>query len=123
MKGIIIKKGDTVYKAAIPNCGVSFAININRYDGAYWSAGGLKMPGEIHVTWTTGETLEVGDEFELEFAEFDEASPTTWEESHQSLLNAASDCEEDSPEMWQRMLDKYYDMKKILEDENLIEKE
>lgn len=123
MKGIIIKKGDTVYKAAIPNCGVSFAININRYDGAYWSAGGLKMPGEIHVTWTTGETLEVGDEFELEFAEFDEASPTTYEESHQSLLNAASDCEEDSPEMWQRILDKYYDMKKILEDENLIEKE
>ena len=74
MKGLIIKLKDTMFKAGIPNYGVSLIVNITRYDGAFWSVGGLRMPGEIHVTWNGG-MLEVGDEIEVEFAEFDEATP------------------------------------------------
>ena len=61
MKGLIIKRGNEVCKAGIPDNGVSLMVNITRYEGAYWNVGGLKMPGDVHVTWNGG-TLEVGDE-------------------------------------------------------------
>ena len=73
MKGLIIKRGNEVCKAGIPDNGVSFMVNITRYEGAYWNVGGLRVPGDVHVTWNGG-TLEVGDEIEVEFAEFDEAT-------------------------------------------------
>ena len=41
MKGLIIKLKDTMFKAGIPNYGVSLIVNITRYDGAFWSVGGL----------------------------------------------------------------------------------
>ena len=122
MKVLIIKLKDTMFKAGIPNYGVSLIVNITRYDGAFWSVGGLRMPGEIHVTWNGG-MLEVGDEIEVEFAEFDEATPPVAEESHKSLLEAALSYVDDNPEQWNYKLDTYYRLKKILEDENIIEKE
>ena len=111
-----------MFKAGIPNYGVSLIVNITRYDGAFWSVCGLRMPGEIHVTWNGG-MLEVGDEIEVEFAEFDEATPPVAEESHKSLLEAALSYVDDNPEQWNYKLDTYYRLKKILEDENIIEKE
>lgn len=122
MKGLIIKRGENVCKAGIPNNGVGLMVNVTRNDGAFWSVGGLKMPGEIHVTFNGG-MLKVGDEIEVEFAEFDEATPPVIEESHQSLLEAASTEDDDIPEMWDRILDTYYRLKRILEDENIIERE
>ena len=107
MKGLIIKLKDTMFKAGIPNYGVSLIVNITRYDGAFWSVGGLRMPGEIHVTWNGG-MLEVGDEIEVEFAEFDEATPPVAEESHKSLLEAALSYVDDNPEQWNYKLDTYY---------------
>lgn len=119
MKGLIVKWGNEVCKAGIPDCGVSVIVNVTRYDGAYWSLGGVRMPGEMHVTWNGG-TLEVGDELEVEFAEFDEATLPVAEESHKALLEAASAQVDDSPELLDRKLDTYYRLKKILEDENLL---
>ena len=118
MKGLIIKLKDTMFKAGIPNYGVSLIVNITRYDGAFWSVGGLRMPGEIHVTWNGG-MLEVGDEIEVEFAEFDEATLPDTEESHKSLLDTiALTHVDDSPDMWNRKLDTYNRLKKMLKDEN-----
>ncbi len=122
MKGFIIKRGNNVYKAGIPNYGVGLMVNIIRNDGVFLSVGGIKMPGEIHVTWNGG-MLKVGDEIEVEFAEFDEATPPVAEESHKSLLETALSHVDDSLEQWNRKLDTYYRLKKILEDENIIEKE
>ena len=100
MKGLIIKRGNEVCKAGIPDNGVSLMVNITRYEGAYWNVGGLKMPGDVHVTWNGG-TLEVGDEIEVEFAEFDEATLPDTEESHKSLLDTiALTHVDDSPDMW-----------------------
>ena len=93
-------------------------VNITRYEGAYWNVGGLKMPGDVHVTWNVG-TLEVGDEIEVEFAEFDEATLPDTEESHKSLLDTiALTHVDDSPDMWNRKLDTYNRLKKMLKDEN-----
>lgn len=122
MKGLIVKRGDDIYKVGIPDCGVGLMVNVSRYGGAFWGVGGLRMPGEMHVTWNGG-MLQVGDEIEVEFAEFDEATPPVAEESHQSLLEAAAARTDDDPEIWNRKLDTYYRLKKILEDEHLIEKE
>lgn len=124
MKGLIIKWRDVVCKACIPHGGVSLLANITRYDGAFWNVGGLRMPGEIHVTWNGG-MLKIGDEIEVEFAEFNEneATPPVAEESHKFLLEAASADVDTSPDMWNRKLDTYYRLKKILEDENIIERE
>ena len=118
MKGLIIKRGNEVCKAGIPDNGVSLMVNITRYEGAYWNVGGLKMPGDVHVTWNGG-TLEVGDEIEVEFAEFDEATLPHTEESHKSLLDTiALTHVDDSPDMWNRKLDTYNRLKKMLKEEN-----
>lgn len=69
MKGIIVKWRDTVWKAGTPNGEVSLMIMQHGYDGGYWNIGGLKMPEEIHITWNGGE-LKIGDEIEVEFAEY-----------------------------------------------------
>lgn len=108
-----MKFGEEVCKAGIPNCGTGLMVNITRYDGAFWNVSGLKMPDEIHVTFNGG-MLKVGDEIELEFAEFDEATPSVAEVSHKALLEAAATQVDDSPEIWTRKLDTYYRMKKIL---------
>ena len=120
MKGLIIKWRNTTCKVGIPDCGVGLMVNITRFDGAFWCVGGVKLPEEIHMTWNGGK-LEVGDEIEIEFAEFDQAGPPVVEESHQSILEKASVMVDDNGDVWKRKLDTYYRLKKILEDENLIE--
>ena len=66
-----------------------------------------------------GGTLEVGDEIEVEFAEFDEATLPDTEESHKSLLDTIALAHvDDSPDMWNRKLDTYNRLKKMLKDEN-----
>lgn len=116
MKGLIVKQGDDVCKVGIPDSGVCLMANVTRYDGAFWTVGGVRMPGEIHVTWNGG-MLKVGDQIEVEFAEFDEATLPVAEESHKSVLEAAAARPQDDPELWNRKLDAYYQVKKILEKE------
>lgn len=123
MKGLIIKQGDEICKAYIPHSGVSLLASITRYNGVSWSIGGLRMPEKIHVTWNGG-MLKVGDEIEVEFVEFNEADETTppaAEESHSSLMETVLAHVDDNPEIWNRKLETYYRLKKILEDENVIE--
>ena len=116
MKGIIVKYKDIVCKAGIPHCGTLFTADITWHSGAYWSVGGLKMPEEVHFIWN-GSILEVGDVIEVEVAEFDEASAPVSEEKHSSLIEKMSERVED----YSKDLELYYQLKKILEDENLIE--
>ena len=81
---------------------------------------------DIHNTETDEKIIKEkrNKVYELwEFAEFDEATPPVAEESHKSLLEAASVHVDDGSEIWNRKLDTYYRLKKILEDENIIERE
>ena len=119
MKGIIVKYKDIVCKAGIPHCGTLFTADITWHSGAYWSVGGLKMPEEVHFIWN-GSILEVGDVIEVEVAEFDEASAPVSEEKHSSLMEEQSDSVDESKDL-EHKLNLYYRLKKILEDENLIE--
>ena len=116
MKGIIVKYKDIVCKAGIPHCGTLFTADITWHSGAYWSVGGLKMPEEVHFIWN-GSILEVGDVIEVEVAEFDEASTPVSEEKHSSLIEKMSE----RVEYYSKDLELYYQLKKMLEDENLIE--
>ena len=120
MEGLIIKRGNEICKAGIPGGRVGLMVTIAHHDGACFSVGGLKVPEEIHVTWKGG-ALEVGDEIEVEFAEFDEATPPDAEESHKSLLDAIAVAHvDDSLDSWNRKLDTYSRLKKMLEDEEGI---
>lgn len=120
MKGLIVKFEDKVCKAAIPDSGVSLLATIAHSDDPFWNIGGLKMPDEIHQIWNGG-ILKVGDRIEIEFAEFDEASEPVAEKKHSCCkLNNSAD---DDPEMWKHKLDSYYELKKLLEEEHIIEKE
>lgn len=114
MRGLIVKFEDKVCKAAIPDSGVSLLATIAHSDDPFWSI------GEIHQIWNGG-MLKVGDRIEIEFAEFDEASEPVAEEKHSCCkLNNSAD---DDPEMWKHKLDSYYELKKVLEEEHIIEKE
>ena len=53
----------------------------------------------------------------MEVAEFDESSAPVSEEKHSSLIEKMSERVED----YSKDLELYYQLKKILEDENLIE--
>lgn len=64
--------------------------------------------------------LEIGDVIELEVAEFENASTPVAEEKHSCLIMEKSENIDDSKEM-EYKLNLYYRLKKILEDENLIE--
>lgn len=120
MKGLIIKKGRDVFKAGIPDNGVSFMANILQHDSAFWTLGGVKIPEEIHITWNGG-MLNVGDKIEVEFAEFDEITPPIGEESHQDMLKQMHRSHNDN--RWNYKLEIYYRLKKILEEEHLLGKE
>ena len=63
----------------------------------------------------------MGDKIEIEFAEFDEdeATPPVVKYPH----SCPTPQKDDSPEAWQFKLKTYQKLKKILEDEGLIEKE
>ena len=120
MKGIVVKWGNNVCKAGIPNCGVSLMVTLHNYDGGYWNIGGLKMPEEIHITWNGGE-LKIGDEIEVELAELDEVTPPVAEVSHKSILKKACLLSDDSDDIWNRKLYTYYWLKKKLEEEQIID--
>lgn len=125
MKGLIVKCGEKVYKVAIPDNGVNVMVNITHYDGASWCVGGVKMPEETHISWNSG-MLEVGDEIEIEFAELDESdeiTPPMNEVSHEAILEKAWALDDEKSILWDRQLDIYFRLKKILEEEHLIEKE
>lgn len=126
MKGMIVKSnlgGKQDYlEVGLPDGLVDAMVNITRYEGAYWTVGGLKMPEEIHLTWAGGN-LTLGDEIEIEIVDVDKSASCVHEESHASLkkrmIAVAED--ENDPILWKRKLEHYYRLKAILEDENLIE--
>ena len=78
MKGLIVKSttwnGETC-KIGMPDGGVGIAVNAMERDKyCFWSIGGYNLKEERHWIWKGGE-LHVGDKIEIEFAEFDEATP------------------------------------------------
>ena len=123
MKGFKIRsttREGEVYKAAIPDGMVDVTVNVTRYDGAYWSAGGLKE-GKVHIVWECGGGLKAGDEIVVEFTELDEATPYVELETHASCVKRMEAVEEDDdPEVWRRKLERYRRLKKILEEEQKI---
>ena len=119
MKGLIVKSKDKTCKAGIPQCGVGIVANITWHSGLTWTLSGLKMPEEIHLVWNGG-MLEIGDVVEVEIAEFDEASTPVAEDKHCCLMEEQSDSVDESKDL-EHKLNLYYRLKKILEDENLIE--
>ncbi len=120
MKGLIVKSNlageKETLKVAIPEGLVDVGLNITRYDGAYWSVGGLKMPEGIHFGWKGG-ALKPGDEIEVEFADIENTAPCEHQESHASLKERMMEVAKnnDDAEAWQRKLDRYHRLKAILE--------
>lgn len=120
MKGLIVKSttwnGETC-KIGMPDGGVGIAVNAMERDKyCFWSIGGYNLKEERHWIWKGGE-LHVGDKIEIEFAEFDEATPPVLKKPH-SCPNPPK--KDDSPENWQFKLKTYQKLKKVLEDEGLI---
>lgn len=123
MKGLIVKSttwnGETC-KIGMPGGRVGMAVKAMERDSyCSWSIGGYHKEEELHWTWKGG-TLRVGDKIEIEFAEFDEdeATPPVVKYPH----SCPTPQKDDSPEAWQFKLKTYQKLKKILEDEGLIEK-
>ena len=115
----VIYDKDKTCKAGIPQCGVGIVANITWHSGLTWTLSGLKMPEEIHLVWNGG-MLDIGDVVEVEIAEFDEASTPVAEDKHCCLMEEQSDSVDESKDL-EHKLNLYYRLKKILEDENLIE--
>lgn len=120
MKGLIVKSttwnGENC-KIGMPDGGVGIAVNAMERDKyCFWSIGGYNLKEERHWIWKGGE-LHVGDKIEIEFAEFDEATPPVLKKPH-SCPNPQK--KDDSPENWQFKLKTYQKLKKVLEDEGLI---
>lgn len=126
MKGIVVKSNiagkKDFFEIAIPDGVVDVMINFARYNGAYWSVGGLKMPDCVNLSWTGGH-LAVGDEIQVEFADIDKMIPPVHRESFSTIkerMAAVADEDDDVVDL-QRKLERYYRLKAILEDEKLIE--
>ncbi len=123
MKGLIIKSNlageKETLKVAIPDGLVDIGLNITRYEGAYWSVGGLKIPEGIHFGWKGG-ALKPGDEIEVEFADVEDTLPCEYQESHASLKERMTEMlnHDDDAEAWQRKLERYHRLKAILESIN-----
>ena len=120
MEGLIVKSttwnGETC-KIGMPDGGVGIAVNAMERDKyCYWSIGGYNPKEEMHWIWKGGE-LHVGDKIEIEFADFDEATPPVLKKPHSCPNSQEKD---DSPENWQFKLKTYQKLKKVLEDEGLI---
>ena len=104
MKGFIIKSstwGNQTHKVGLPEgCTISF--EFSRWWGAIWCPSGYTNESE-HWSWYGGD-IHVGDEVEIEVIEI---TPEKVDDS----------------EIWKQKLYDYYQYKKILEDEGLIERE
>ena len=92
-------------------------INITWHSDANWNVfGKQKVTGESWV-WKGGK-LSVGDELEVTFADVKTITPPLKEQ------NIYVECgnEIDDVDLLHRKLERYYRLKAILEDENLIER-
>ena len=125
MKGMIVKSRlateENTQKIAIPGNLVNVTVNVTRYEGAHWSVGGFRMPGEMHLTWNGGK-LVPGDEIEIEFTDIDKPDPTMYEVSHACLerrmaLAAKAGNSAISEDIWQQKRERYHRLKALLESE------
>lgn len=122
MKGMIVKSNIggklNLLEIAVPNSIVDVTVNITRYDGPFWTVGGLKMPEGIHITWDGGNLI-VGDEIEIEIAEIAQATPHVHAEKHSSLKKSMETMAKDENDaiLWEQKMDRYQRLKAILDDE------
>ena len=114
MKGFIIKSstwGNQTHKVGLPEgCTISF--EFSRWWGAIWCPSGYTNESE-HWSWYGGD-IHVGDEVEIEVIEIIREK--------ECAISPTNENEDDS-EIWKQKLYDYYQYKKILEDEGLIERE
>ena len=119
MKGLIVRSttwDNETCQVGMPGEGVSIIINaMERDNHCHWSVGGYHPKEKKHWTWKGG-TLHVGDEIEMTFAEFEEATPPVLKKPH----TCPAPPEDDSPEMWQFKLETYQKIKEVLKEEGLI---
>lgn len=116
MKGLVVKSttwNGKVCKIGIPNNAVHVHVKIAYGQMGSWCVGGLRMPGEEHLSWEGGE-LCVGDEIEVVFAEILQATPPVSCESHASLKARMSAAVENREDDWQWKLNKYKELERLL---------
>ena len=116
MKGLVVKSttwNGKVCKIGIPNNAVHVHVKIAYGQLGSWCVGGLRMPGEEHLSWEGGE-LCVGDEIEVVFAEFLQATPPVGCESHDSLKARMAAAVENSEDNRQWKLDRYKELERLL---------
>ena len=125
MKGFIIKSstwGYQTHKVGLPEgCTISF--EFSRWWGAIWCPSGYTNESE-HWSWHGGD-IHVGDEVEIEVIEItpeEVDAPSHVIREKECTISPTNENEDDS-EIWKQKLYYYYQYKKILEDEGLIEKE
>lgn len=113
MKGLIVKCKRDIFRAGIPNNEVSLMVNLIQYNVAFWHIGGFNLHENKHITWKE-DMLEVGDEIEIQFAEFDNATPILAMDNNENNLNNIEKMVEDIDDYWSRKLKTYYLLKKAL---------
>jgi hypothetical protein len=118
MKGFIVRsttwEGETC-KVAIPHTGVTITVNATWHSGAYWSIGGSGNNARERWYWKGG-MLKPGDVIEIVCAEIDAYDPPCAKEE-KNMYTTATDID---PVLRERMLQRYYRLKKILEEEGLL---
>ncbi len=124
MKGLRVKSyinnQEKLQKVAIPDAVVAIMVNVKSSDSAFWSISG--MEGNIHLTWDGG-SLGVGDEIEVELTEIEEPTPCLNKVAHETLIERMAKIEKqdtNEQEIQEWKLQRYYRLKKILEEEGLL---
>lgn len=119
IKGFIVRCGNNVYKAGLPDNGLISLEFVLRSHGSFWRTDGLSIEENKRLCWNSSP-LKLGDEIEIELAEFAEASKSLGEiyDSHEEAMTQVY-----IPSEADRMmlnLEQYYLLEKILKEENLI---
>ena len=128
MKGFIIKCsrwGERICGKGVPGQGHTVLIEATWWRGAYWNCSGQVETVGDGWYWNDGP-LRVGDELEIEFAEFDAPTPPVGilPRTHQQCLCGVYNkyCgAQDEAEMRLRMLHDYKQLRWLLEQEGLLD--
>ena len=121
MKGFIVRSttwnGETC-KVAIPHTGVTIAVNATWHSGAFWGIGGSENDTRTRWDWKGG-MLKPGDVIEIACAEIDAYDPPLAQEERDTCATAT----DIDPALRERMLQRYYRLKQILEEAGALNAE
>lgn len=119
VKGFIVKYEDNVCKAGIQGNGfISLEFVLRKY-GSFWRTDGLYLEENKRLCWNCNQ-MNIGDEIEVELAEFIDTSNSLGEiyDSYEEAMKQVYVTSES--DQVNQMLEDYYLLKKILMEEKLI---